>query len=305
MKISVVFPSVMYREGPEGVSRLIQSIESIGFDALDMFDHVLMGYPTDSREAPFYPSKMPIMEALMLLSYAAALTSRISLGTGVLVLPQRQPALVAKQVSTLDTLSAGRVRLGIGVGWQASEYEALGEDYGTRGRRVDEAVALLRAYWGDERIDFQGRHYGANAMAMEPKPPQGAGIPLWIGGAVPRTLERVAEYGDGWMGQFVKNASVASKLMQRIRDHAQACERDPAGIGMQLSLSPFHEESGKGFYEDVSRMKERFIELRELGFDWASLNTVPIFQAGCRSVDALVERLAEIHQAIEPEKLNR
>ena len=137
MKLSVEFPSVAYREGPEAVRKLARAIEDIGYDQLDMFDHVLMGYPTDTRPAPMYPPQMPIMEALMTLSYAAAVTDRIGLGTEVLVLPQRQPTLVAKQISTLDTLSGGRVRLGVGVGWQASEYEALQEDFSNRGKRMD------------------------------------------------------------------------------------------------------------------------------------------------------------------------
>ena len=118
MKIGVVFPGVMYREGPEGVKKLIQGIEAIGFDAFDMFDHVVMGFPTETRRKPFYSPTMPIMEAFMMLSFAAAITQRIQLGTGVLVLPQRQITLVAKQVSSLDTLSGGRVRLGVGIGWQ-------------------------------------------------------------------------------------------------------------------------------------------------------------------------------------------
>jgi probable F420-dependent oxidoreductase len=281
--------------------RLIRGIEEIGFDGLDMFDHVVMGYPTETREAPYYPSQMPILEALMLLSHAAAITSTITLGTGVLVLPQRQPTLVAKQVATLDTLSGGRVRLGLGVGWQASEFDALGEDFSNRGRRLDEGVSLMRSCWGDERIDFSGRYYRMEAMAMEPKPPQGAAIPIWIGGAVPRTLERVGQYGDGWMGQFVKNPETATRLMARIREHAEAAGRDPTAIGMQLSLSPFHEESGKGFHTDVPRMAARAAELQELGFDLATINGVALFQAGYRSVSGLLDHLGEIHKAVTEE----
>ncbi len=298
MKISVIFPNVLYREGPDGVSRFIRGVESIGFDELDMFDHVLMGYPTETREAPFYPSQMPLMEALMTLSFAAAITGKIGLGTGVLVLPQRQPALVARQVATLDTLTGGRVRLGLGVGWQASEFQALGENFRNRGRRFDEAVKLLKAYWGDEQVDFDGEFYQAEAMAFEPKPPQADSLPIWIGGAVPRTLARVAEYGDGWMGQFVKGPEVAAELMARIRDQAEANGRNPAEIGMQLSLAPFHGEDGKGFFKDTHRMAERFLELESLGLDWVSLDTVPLFRSGARSVDALLEKLAEIHEAV-------
>ena len=299
MKISVIFPNVMYREGPAGVSRFIRGVESIGFDELDMFDHVLMGYPTEDRPAPLYPSQMPLMEALMTLSYAAAITERIGLGTGVLVLPQRQPALVARQVATLDTLTGGRVRLGLGVGWQASEYEALGENFRNRGRRFDEAVRLLKAYWGDERVDFEGAFYQARAMAFEPKPPQGEKIPVWIGGAVPRTLERVAEYGDGWMGQFVKGPDVAARLMACIREQAESRGRDPTRIGMQLSLAPFHgEQDGKDFFRDLARMADRYAELESIGLHWVSIDTVPLFQAGARSVEALLDRLTDIREAV-------
>ena len=205
MKLSVEFPSVAYREGPEAVARLARAIERIGFDQLDMFDHVVMGYPVPGRAPPVYRVRMPIMEALTTLAYVAACTERIGLGTEVLVLPQRQPVLVAKQVSTLDTLSGGRMRLGVGIGWQASEYDALEEDFGNRGRRMDEAIALLRTCWSDERIDFEGEFYGSTAMAMEPKPPQGGDLPIWIGGSAPKALERVGRLGDGWLATAVED----------------------------------------------------------------------------------------------------
>jgi probable F420-dependent oxidoreductase len=175
MKLTVEFPSVSYREGPQGVMHLARAIEQIGYDHIDMFDHVVMGYPMEGRPPGPYPAQMPILEALMVLSYMAAVTTRVTLGTEVLVLPQRHPTLVAKQVSTLDTLSGGRVRLGVGVGWQESEYEALGEDFHTRGARMDEMIRLLRTYWSDAQVDFKGRHYQITAIGMEPKPPQGAG----------------------------------------------------------------------------------------------------------------------------------
>ena len=140
MKLAVEFPSVSYREGPAGVARLAEAIEEIGYDQLDMFDHVVMGFPTEGREEARYAANMPILEALMTLSYAAAVTSTIGLGTEVLVLSQRQPVLVAKQVSTLDTLSGGRVRLGVGIGWQTAEFEALGEHFKTRGKRCMDAI---------------------------------------------------------------------------------------------------------------------------------------------------------------------
>src|SRR4030095_16995171 len=122
--------------------RLAQAIEQIGYDHIDMFDHVVMGYPMAGRAPGPYPAQMPILEALMALSYMAAVTSRVTRGPEVLVLPQRHPTLVAKQVSTLDTLSGGRMRLGVGVGWQESEYEAAGADFAPRGTGVDAASGL-------------------------------------------------------------------------------------------------------------------------------------------------------------------
>jgi len=173
VKLTIDFPSISFREGPAAVAKLAAEIERIGYDQLDIFDHVVMGFPIEGRTDLQYPAKMPILEALITLGFCAAVTSRIGLGTEVLVLPQREPTLVAKQISTLDTLSGGRVRLGIGVGWQESEYEAMGEDFHTRGARMDEAIQLLRTYWGEARVDFAGKAYPAAAWAPWPSPPRG------------------------------------------------------------------------------------------------------------------------------------
>ncbi len=178
MKLTVEFPSVSYREGPAMVARMARGIEEIGYDHIDIFDHVVMGYNVEGREKSLYSPKMPILEVVSALSFIAAVTERVTLGTEVLVLPQRQPVLVAKQFSTLDLLSGGRARLGIGVGWQESEFEALNETFDDRGKRTDEAIELLRAYWREERVEFDGEYYRSVAMAMEPKSPQGDGLPI-------------------------------------------------------------------------------------------------------------------------------
>ena len=299
MKLSVEFPSVSYREGKAGVLRLAKAIEDIGFDQLDIFDHVVMGYPTASRAAPMYPSKMPILEALMALSHIAAVTDRIGLGTEVLVLPQRQPVLVAKQVSTLDTLSGGRVRLGVGVGWQESEYDALEEDFGTRGKRMDEAIDLMRAYWSDERVDYHGTFYSSTAMAMEPKPPQGGKLPIWIGGASERALRRVAEKGDGWLATAITDPQQAATYKAKIAAYAEAAQRDPAEIGLQMMLDvPPRDEEGKRFYAEVERVAERAVAVKEMGFEWGALNATAVFQAGARGVDAMIDVLGRAHDAI-------
>ncbi|MEJ2089103.1 MAG: LLM class F420-dependent oxidoreductase [Gammaproteobacteria bacterium] len=296
MRLTVEFPSIAYREGPEAVARLAREIEAIGFDELDMFDHVVMGYPTDTRPAPIYPPEMPILEALTVLAYAAAVTTRIGLGTEVLVLPQRQPVLVAKQVSTLDTLSGGRVRLGIGVGWQAAEYDALGEDFSTRGARMDEAIDLMRACWRDNVVEFHGRHYSATAMAMEPKPPQGEALPVWIGGHSERALNRVGEKADGWLANAIVDRDRASRSVDAIRSHAEAARRDPAAIGLQQMLDvPPRDERGKRFYQDLDQVAARAEAVVEMGFGWGALNATAIFQSGARSLDAIVDVLGKVH----------
>ena len=296
MKIAVEFPSVAFREGPKQVVAVARAIEEIGFDELAVFDHVVMGYPTERRPAPRYPSNMPVLEALILLGFAAAVTERVSLSTEVLVLPQRQPVLVAKQVSTIDTLSAGRMRLGVGVGWQEAEFEVLQTSFKDRGRRMDEAIEVLRAYWGQERIDRDGPYYPADGIAMDPKPPQGGSLPIWIGGLTDAALRRTGRLGDGWMGSATGSDEGMVKAMGKIRTYAEQAGRDPSAIGMQLMLAPPPTDAeGKTFYADHDRVVRRAEQIAAMGCDWTSVNATAIFQAGARSVDAMIEQLAKIH----------
>jgi len=278
---------------------MARAIEQIGYDHIDVFDHVVMGYPIAGRPPGPYTPTMPILEALMTLSYVAAVTTRVTLGTEVLVLPQRHPTLVAKQVSTLDTLSGGRVRLGVGVGWQESEYEALGEDFRTRGARMDEAIRLLRAYWSDAQVDFDGPRYPVTAIAMEPKPPQGRRLPIWIGGMSEPAWRRVGALGDGWLASRVEDAASARRALDAIRRHAEAAGRDPATIGLQSMVAPPPRDAeGKRFYAEHDRVVARVAELEKLGFGWAALNATAVFQAGARSVDAMIDALGALHGKI-------
>ena len=307
MKLSVVFPSVMYREGREGITRLMQGIEAIGFDELDMFDHVVMGHETPTRRRPFYPPEMPIMEAFMVLSFAAAVTQRIKLGTSVLVLPQRQPALVAKQVSTLDTLSGGRVRLGVGLGWQRSEFEALQQNFGTRGQQMEEAIELMRAYWRDEQVNYDGTFYQAQAMAMEPKPVQGAKLPIWIGGTKPVALKRIARLADGWMAMRAPNDPPLEQQIHSLKTYAEEAGRNPAEIEMQTALTPDaninkqSRDSRAQFYRDPDLLRQAAAQAKALGFGHSSIDCVGLFQAGYRTSEALIEQLGKIHEALREE----
>jgi len=299
MKLSVEFPSVAYREGPDRVVELAKAIEEIGYDDLAMFDHVVMGHATATRRAPMYPPQMPILEAFITLGYVAAVTNRVTLSTEVLVLPQRQATLVAKQVSTLDTLSGGRMRLGVGVGWQAAEYEALGEDFSTRGRRMDETIAYLRHCWGDERIQQRGARFLADEIAMEPKPPQGGSLPIWVGGLGAVALKRTGELGDGWMGMAAGSDDDMRGAIATIRRHAADAGRDPSAIGMQAMLAPPpNDAGGKTFYQDQSRVVARAEQLAGIGFEWIALNATAIFQSGARSVAEIADRLGELHSSL-------
>jgi probable F420-dependent oxidoreductase len=300
VKLAIEFPSVASREA-DGVARLARAVEQIGYDHVDMFDHVTMGWPIDGRSPGPYNPAMPILEALMTLSHVAAITTRVTLGTEVLVLPQRHPTLVAKQVSTLDTLSGGRVRLGVGVGWQESEYDALGEDFHTRGARMDEAIRLLRAWWADERVDFDGKHYRVTAMAMEPKPPR-RGVPVWVGGNSEAALRRVGQLGDGWLASRVTDAADARRAIETIHRHAEAAGRDPAAIGLQSMVAPPPRDAeGKRFYAEPERVVARVRDLEAMGFEWVTLNATAIFQSGARSVAAMIDALAALHARLRAE----
>ena len=264
-----------------------------------MFDHVVMGYPTATRAAPMYPPQMPILEALMTLAFVASHTKEIGLGTEVLVLPQRQPVLVAKQISTLDTLTGGRIRLGVGVGWQESEYDALEESFTDRGRRMDQAIAVLRSYWSDDQVDYQFEDYSSTAMAMEPKPPQGKNLPIWIGGNADAALKRVGEIGDGWLATAIEDPAIAQRCKDKISSYAEVAGRDPGEIGYQMMLDvPPRDDEGKKFYQNLDRVVARVEAVERMGFEWGALNATAIFQAGARSIDQIIDTLGKVHDAV-------
>jgi alkanesulfonate monooxygenase SsuD/methylene tetrahydromethanopterin reductase-like flavin-dependent oxidoreductase (luciferase family) len=167
---------------------------------------------------------------------------------------------------------------------------------------MDEAVGLLLAYWGEARVDFAGAHYRAVAMAMEPKPPQGARLPIWIGGNSEAALRRVGRLGDGWLASRVGDAAGARVAIASIRTHAAAAGRDPEAIGLQSMVAPPpRDAAGKQFYADLDRVVARVAALRAMGFGWASLNATAVFQAGARSVAAIIDVLHQLHDRIRAE----
>lgn len=302
MRLGCEFPSVVYREGPEGVARLARAIEEIGYDQLDVFDHVVMAHPAPGRPQGPYPAAMPILEALTFLAFAAGVTQRIGLGTEVLVLPQRQPVLVAKQAATIDLLSGERLRLGVGSGWQAGEYEALGAEFRGRGRALDDGIALLRKCWRDPSIDHEGRGYRASAVAMEPKPRRG-GPEIWIGGHSPAALARAGRVGDGWLAAGLAPEQGAQAI-EEIRLHALAAGRDPSSLGFQLQLSlppRIGETKGRDFYAAPDAVAGAAAEAQRAGFDAVAVNATGVFVAGARKLDALIDALGTLHEHIRRE----
>jgi len=303
MRLSLQFPTIVYGEGPEAVAQIARAAEAIGFDQIDFFDHVVMGHPMEGRDPGPYPAGLPILEPLASLGFLAAVTERIGLGIEVLVLPQRQPALVAKQISTLDTLSGGRIRVGLGVGWQECEYEALGTDFHKRGSMLDEAIPLLRAYWSQNSVDFEGAHYKATQLAMEPKPPQGGEIPIWIGGDSRAALRRAGTLGDGWMA----NGAITDQDIQAIasvKQHAERAGRDPEKLGFQAQITaPFDPDDpvGRNFHSNPERIAAVVANAKQAGFGWAAINSIAVYVAGARNVDALTEDLEKIHDRVRAE----
>jgi probable F420-dependent oxidoreductase len=203
-------------------------------------DHVLGADPRFHSHPSLvaYSHESVVHESLTLMAYLAALTSRITLATGILILPQRQTALVAKQAAQIDVLSGGRLRLGIGVGWNAVEYEALNETFENRGRRSAEQVAVLRALWTQEAVDFRGEFHRIDHAGLCPMPIQRP-IPIWFGvGGRERTvppeaaLRRVARLADGWTPNLTPDAT-GQAIVDRVHRYAREAGRDPEALPME------------------------------------------------------------------------
>ena len=230
MKIGVVFPQTEIGSDPAAAAAYATTAESLGYSHLLAYDHVL-GANTASRpdwQGPYTMNSM-FQEPLVLFSYLAGLTKSIELVTGVIILPQRQTALVAKQAACVDVLSGGRLRLGVGTGWNEIEYEALGENFKNRGRRSEEQIDLLRRLWKDEAISFDGEWHKVTDAGLNPLPAK-RHIPIWLGGLAPAVIDRVGRIADGWF-PFV-NKNLASQIKQ-VHEVAKTAGRDPADIGIE------------------------------------------------------------------------
>jgi probable F420-dependent oxidoreductase len=240
MKAGVIFPQTECGTDVAAIGAFVHTVESMGFDHLFVADHVLGADPKFHSHPSLatYSHEAVVHEALTLMAYLAAITSRLTLATGILILPQRQTALVAKQAAEIDVLSGGRLRLGIGVGWNAVEFEALNETFENRGRRSAEQVAVLRALWTQPVVDFRGEFHRISHAGLNPMPIQRP-IPIWFGVGsrdhpVPpdAALRRIARLADGWSPNFPPDASGAA-LVARVHAYAREVGRDPATLPLE------------------------------------------------------------------------
>ena len=232
VKLGVVFPQNEIGIDPVVIREFATGVERAGFDYLLAYDHVLGHRPPDAdrwRQVGPYTETHAFHEVFVLFSYLAALTSKLEFVTEVLVLPQRQTALVAKQAAELHLLSSGRLRLGIGVGWNPEEYRALGSSFHDRGRRMTEQVQLLRLLWENDVTTLHGEFHTIESSGINPRP-LGATIPVWMGGQAPAAIKRAAAIADG----FMLNQSLAAgpATIRALKEQLAALNRDPAAFGL-------------------------------------------------------------------------
>ncbi|WP_429428825.1 LLM class F420-dependent oxidoreductase [Nocardia sp. GAS34] len=235
MRFGAVFPHNEIGADPGAVRAWAQGVEDLGYHHILAFDHVLGAGTTNRPGWRGYSSEHRFHEVFVLFGYLAGLTTTIELMTGVLVLPQRQTALVAKQAAEVDVLSGGRLRLGVGLGWNQVEYEALGQPFSHRGAKLGEQVELLRALWAQPTVSYTGRWDEVVDAGIEPRPTRGT-IPVWFGGHVEATLRRIGRIGDGWLPHIAPD-STAGAMVERMRGYALDAGRDPGDIGLQPRLT--------------------------------------------------------------------
>ena len=222
MELGAVYPQAEIGNDPGFIRHFGQAVEGAGFDYLTAFDHIL-GADASRFEGPVggFPSapyllEDPFHEVFSLFSFLAGVTKRLAFRPRVVILPQRETALVAKQAATLDRLSGSRLSMGIGVGWNYAEYEGVGADFSTRGARIDEQIELLRRLWAEPMVTFDGRWHHLDRVGIKPRPETGS-IPLWIGsGRQERSLRRVARAGDGWIAMLMPAEDLAGSI-ERLR----------------------------------------------------------------------------------------
>lgn len=233
MKIGVIYPQTELRGDPQAVRSIGLATEALGFDSLVAYDHVLgASHDREPRLTGPYTEHHPFHDPFVMFAYLAAITARITLVTGVLILPQRQTVLVARQAADLDLLSGERLRLGAGLGWNYVEYDALGQDFTRRGARLEEQVGLLRQLWSEPMLDFTGEFDRIDRAALNPRPVRR--IPIWLGGFADVALRRASRIADGFI--FADGAGDAFAQIARLQDLLAQEGRETDGFGLQCNM---------------------------------------------------------------------
>ena len=265
IRFGAIYPQTEIGHDPLAIRDYAQAAEELGYSHILAYDHVLGANPhrPEGFRGP-YTSDSPFHEPFVLFSYMAGFTREIEFTTGIIILPQRQTALVAKQAATLDVLSGGRLRLGVGLGWNKIEYIALGEDFHNRGRRIEEQVTLLRKLWTQPLVEFQGRWHNIPDAGINPLPVQRP-IPIWFGGQAGPMLERTARLGDGWMPN-VPTPEQARPSVESLHRYLRLAGRQPAGFGIEPRIA-----YGRG---DPGEWQTLIRDWQALGATHLSLNTM-------------------------------
>jgi len=236
MELGTLLPWSDIGGEPAVIREYAQAAESIGYDFLEAPDHVL-GVNAASRPGWDRNDNNDLFhDPFVLFGFLAGCTSKLGFSTGVLILPQRQTVLVAKQAACLDVLSGGRFRLGIGVGWNEVEFTGLNENFHNRGRRSEEQVQVMQKLWAEPHVSFKGRWHTIEDAGINPRPASGK-VPVWFGGHHERTLERIAKFGDGWMPNAYMPGPEATEVLDKLRHLTETAGRDPARIGIEAWVS--------------------------------------------------------------------
>lgn len=285
MRIGLVFPQTEFGHDAAALRDYAQAAEALGYSHILAYDHVLGANPArpGGWRGP-YTHLDSFLEPFVLFSFMAAVTQTLEFATGILILPQRETALVAKQSATLDAISGGRFRLGIGTGWNEVEYVALAQDFHTRGKRQEEQIAVLRQLWTQELVTFAGRWHTIPDAGLNPLPVQRP-IPLWFGGHADAVLERLARLGDGWMPGF-RNAAAAGDHLARLDKYLADNGRTRGDIGLEPRL---HWSDG-----DLDHLSATLAGWKAIGATHVSLNTMGTGFTTPKQHMAAVERFAAL-----------
>ncbi len=281
MQLGAVYPQTELRGDPDAVRRIGRAVDELGYDYLLAYDHVVgaVHADRDPRLVGPYDEHDPFHDPFVMFAYLAGITERIEFATGVLILPQRQTVVVAKQAADLDLLSGGRLRLGVGVGWNHVEYDALGQEFATRGRRADEQIRKLRQLWRTEVSSFDGEFDSLDRGIVLPGP--GRQIPIWVGGFSPAAFRRGVELGDGFI--FAGDERRIHEALDKVESIARDRGRDLGGFGLDALMV-----RSSGTVDDTVAAAARW---RERG---GTLFSVVSMGAGRDSIEAHVDHFGEI-----------